>query len=746
MNGSKSGTWLLVEHAGALYAPRDAFEEWRVVLDPKVLSIGFKGQDYWPLAAVPGYQSKVNFANQSLELLFSPQAFAATRLAQEQTKKLTLSPVLPSLFFNYDLNYQHTELRAAPALQDSGILTELGFSSNLGILTNTTLGRNLTNSTTLGNARRLVRLETTFTKDFPDSNLTLRLGDTATRTSLLGLSVYYGGIQFGTNYGLSPGFVSQPVPILTGISAVPSTVDLYVNDVLRQTSNIPTGPFAIDNFPALTGGGEARLVVRDLLGRETVITQSFFTHNSLLAAGLNDWSVGAGSVRRDLGIKSADYGPSFARGLWRHGLTNQLTVEGTAVASSSQNSVELGLVAALPWQWLGTLAGATSHLGRLGNGSQWLLGLEKQGLRNSIFLQAQGATINFRQLGQPEELNPVQQQLAGNWTYSSERFGSFGIGFASMKPFLRPTVNTASANYSINLGERASLSFTASKSQGGFNGTSVGMNLVVPLENNRVASASATRTGGQSDAFAAVTQNPTADDNLGWRVLAGQQQSRPRAEGGLVYFGRYGNYFGDVSVSPDQSAVRLSANGGLVLTDGHLFATRRLDQSFALAEVPGYANVGVGLGSTMLTRTDANGLALIPQLVPYQTNSVRLDPADLPVSAEIDSIEQGAVPAWRSVVKVTFPVRTGRGALLRITLDDGDVAPAGAIVQIEGDKDKQEFYVARRGEAFVTGLQASNRVVLKWNKQQCTFDVMLPPESPDQIARVGPLLCKGIKR
>jgi outer membrane usher protein len=50
------------------------------------------------------------------------------------------------------------------------------------------------------------------------------------------------------------------------------------------------------------------------------------------------------------------------------------------------------------------------------------------------------------------------------------------------------------------------------------------------------------------------------------------------------------------------------------------------------------------------------------------------------VSAEIDSIEQSVVPAWRSAVKVAFPVRSGRGALLRIVLDDGEAAPAGAFV------------------------------------------------------------------
>ena len=231
---------------------------------------------------------------------------------------------------------------------------------------------------------------------------------------------------------------------------------------------------------------------------------------------------------------------------------------------------------------------------------------------------------------------------------------------------------------------------------------------------------------------------------MGWRVLTGRQQDQSRVEGGSYYLGRYGRASGEVSASPDQKALRLGATGGLVVTDGHLFATRRVDESFAVAEVKGYGGVGIGLGSNVLTRTDANGIALIPRMVPYQNNSVRIDPAELPISAEIDSIEQIAVPAWRSAVKVNFPVRSGRGALLKVVFDDNDVAPAGATVRIDGDS--QEFYVARRGEAFVTGLKPTNRLHLKWNGQQCSFDVTLRPEAPNEIARVGPLQCKGVKR
>ena len=39
VNGAKSGTWLFLERAGVLYAPREAFDEWRLALKPEVPSI-----------------------------------------------------------------------------------------------------------------------------------------------------------------------------------------------------------------------------------------------------------------------------------------------------------------------------------------------------------------------------------------------------------------------------------------------------------------------------------------------------------------------------------------------------------------------------------------------------------------------------------------------------------------------------------------------------------------------------------
>ena len=744
INGQKSGTWLLLEHDGKLYATHDAFEDWRVQLNRETQSIIYKGQNYWPLSAVPGYQAKLNTAEQSLELLFSPSAFSATRLTQEVNKKPVLSAVLPSAFFNYDLNYARSALRAAPTIEDLGLLGELGFSNSWGVVTNSFSARNLARNNTLGTPSRFTRLETTFTRNFPEQNRTLRFGDSATRAGLLGRNVYFGGIQFGSNFALTPGFVSQPIPVLNGISGAPSTVELYINDVLRQTSNVPTGPFAIDNLPALSGNGDARIVVRDQLGRETVITQSFFSNGRLLAPGLDDWSAEAGLVRKDLGATSGKYGPAFASGTWKRGYTAGLTFEGRAELTPSLRTVQAGAIAGLPFGMLGNAAVTGSHQNNAGAGAQWLLGLEYSGLRSSAFIQALGASRDFRQLGQLDNFSPTKLQLAVNWTVSLPRWGTFGLGYAAISRYDSARVDSYSANYSLQINKQVSLNLIANHVAGDVRATSFGLNLLALLDRNLIATANANHRKGVNDIYATLSQNPDLDNRLGLRTLVGKLQNQEREEAGMVYLGQRGVVTTDISRNPNQTALRLGASGGVVLADGHVFATQRLQDSFAVAEVKGYGNIGVGLGSNVQTHTDASGTALVLRLSPYQNNQIRLDASELPINAEIDSIEQYAVPAYRSAVKITFPVRSGRGALLKIVLDDGEVAPAGAVVQIEGDK--EEFYVARRGEAFVTGLQAKNRLTLSWNGQQCTFDVTLPAETADEFPRLGPLACKGVKR
>ena len=744
INSSNGGVWMLLERNGVLFAPEGAFEEWRLNRGATAQEISFQGQKWFALSAVPGFEARLNYANQSVELIFSPTAFTALRLTQETALRPALSPSIPAFFANYDLNYTTGRTNTGGttiASKNLGVLTELGTSGPWGLFTSSYVGRNLVNEDPAISASWR-RLESTYTRNFLDSNSTLRVGDTTTRTGLAGRPVYFGGVQFTRNFSLQPGFVTRPIPTIAGLSTAPSTVELYINDALRQTSKVPSGPFSINNFPSITGSGEARVVVRDILGRETIITQPFFSNANLLEKGLSDWSFEAGAVRRNLGLQSANYGSRFVSGLWRQGLSQSVTLEGSGEWSQPQRRIGLGASFRLPFEMLGQTELASSRNRDSGSGNSWFTGIERSGLRHGFSANAQRASRSYRQLGIDIPLPRLQS--SASYSYSTDKLGAFGVSYASFDNYDTGRFNTLSLNYSVRIGKQSSITLRATKLGGITTGTSFAASLVVPLEDRITVVAGLITRSGTTESYINANRSLTSETGWGWRTAAGKRQEGAYAEGGTYYQGTKGLFSADASSSATQQNLRLGMLGGFVVADGRAFATRRVEDSFAIVEVPGYADVGVGFQGTTLTRTNADGIALLSRLLPFQSNSVRLNPSELPISAELDSIEQEAVPALRGAVKITFPVRSGRGALIRIVLDDDLPAPAGADIELAGDK--KEFFVARRGETFVTGLQTDNVIRLKWKGATCQLDVKIPAGGPDDIARVGPLKCSGVQR
>lgn len=744
LNGANMGSWVFVESAGGLYVNEAAFAEWRLNHRPTRPPLHFRNQRWHGLDEIAGYKAEIDYAAMTLRLEFSAQSFIASEIEDEPEVRPILAPSQWALFANYDLSYTQLDYAQSYSSRELGVLTELGLTGPWGVLTSSFVGRNLGDDTP-GQAPSWTRLETRMIRDNPDANTTWSLGDTSTRGGMMTRPVYFGGVQVRRNFALTPGFVTQPMPVLAGTSNSPSTVEVYINDALRQTSKIPTGPFTIQNAMPVTGAGDVRVVVRDVLGRETVVTQSFFSDSSLLAPGLSDWSFELGATRRNLGLSDADYGESFAAGLWRGGMTPAFTLETSAEWSQSLRNVGLGANFTLPAKSVGQAAIALSDHNSVGVGGQWLLSLQRYNLRHGVSLRLDGSTSGYRWLGSPDApANPWQ--VAGTYNYAHPEWGSFGISLAQVQSSATHDVlQTMSLSHSIRVGERGALSFSATRYSGPTaSGNFVGFTLILPTEGGINYLASLSQQSGRTDAYASAQRGLTTETGAGWRVLTGERGGQFYNEGGVSYQGAQGLVTADASASSSQQSVRLGAQGGLVWMDRHLLATRTLQDSFALVEVPGYADISVGFSGSHLTRTNADGVALLPRLNAYANNAIRLDPSELPINAELDSIEQVVAPAWRSAVKVVFPVRSGRGALLRIVLDDGEPAPAGSEIQLQGDK--QMFFVARRGLAFLTGLESHNKAELRWQDGRCALEFDLPPGTVDDISRVGPLICHGVRR
>ena len=744
INHTPMGTWTLLEVSGALYADPEALRAWRILMPGGLPPVVFREQVWQPLFMLPGYRAQVDVSNQAVILTLDPAAFIGTQLGQGVARSPQPSRPLPALALNYDLSYAQIHDRGTRTLQDSGLLAEVLASGSWGVLTTSLAGRHLDGPQAIG-AATWRRLHSTWTVDWPDRAWTLRAGDTATRPSLWGRSFQLGGLQLGSNFGLKPGWSSQSVPTLSGTAAAPSTVELYINDALRQTQQVGAGPFTIDNLQAPAGAAEARIVVRDILGRETVVVRPFFTSTQLLREGLSEWSVEAGRLRYNLGTSSGDYREAFAQGWMRHGWDSRWTVESAAQVARELRQVSVGLTGALADTVLMQAGLAASDTSSAGRGHGALLGFERSTAAWSLGLRTVAASAGFRELGMSGAEPParIEHSLTVRRSWRSQ----WSLGFTAARRETHDAAAATSGTASVGYTSASGLTWLAqlTRVEGPQVSRSAHLSLVWPLDGRRVLGAHAGRSGGQLDAYASASSPIEAGSGLGWRTLAGHRAAGAVAEAGAYW--QADRWFGSLEArsGAGSQAGRAGLQGALVAVDGSLFAAARLQDSFALVEVPGQPGVLVGVGSETSVRTDATGRALLPRLLAYQENAVRIDANALPDGTEVEEFERAAVPPWRSAVKVVFPVRQGRAALVRVVLDDGLPAPALAEVSLESDE--RRFAVAHRGEAYVTGLREPQSVLqLHWQGQSCTMLVRVPPSPTAEVVRIGPLACQGVRR
>jgi outer membrane usher protein len=175
--------------------------------------------------------------------------------------------------------------------------------------------------------------------------------------------VRMGGVQVSRSFSLRPDIVTAPLPELSGTAAVPTAIDVYVNNLKVHSGEVAPGPFSIQNIPAISQGGVARLVMRDASGREVVREQRFYVSPRLLRAGLAEFSLSAGVPRNGYGSKSFDYAwkkPGIVAS-GRYGLSNSLTLEGHAEAAPHLALVGGGVNYSLFGQALVSVSGAVSH-------------------------------------------------------------------------------------------------------------------------------------------------------------------------------------------------------------------------------------------------------------------------------------------------------------------------------------------------------------------------------------------------
>ena len=732
INQQRKDTVVLLRSDGRLFAGAEDLRRWRVRL-PETNPLTHYGEDFYALDALEGLTYRLDESTQTLAMQVPPGLFDATRLMGKEAKFSAPNPASLGGFLNYDVTANH-----AQGQTNTNGLLELGGFGSWGTAQTSILALDLNGQASA------IRLDTTWTRDQPMQLNSLRFGDAISGTSSWGGAVRFGGVQWATNFSTQPNLISFPLPGISGEAALPSTVDLYVDNALRMRRQVPSGPFSIEDLPVPSGRGDARIVVRDILGREQIITQPFDTSSRLLKQGLHDYSYEVGFVRRNFGIDSNNYGRPMAVGTHRLGLTEQFTGEVHGEFRGNQQTVGLGGVLMLPAA--GVLSGsfAASHSDR-GVGGFLGLGFRRQSRSFSFGVNTQFASQRFVKLGmQPEQLAPRQTSQAFV-SLATTDYGAFSARFTHQAFRDKEDNAIVSGSYARKIGSLGNLSMSVMRFLSGDAETVFSLNFSMLLGNRTSANISTSAKSGREQAQLQLGRSVPAGSGVGYRLVAGAGDSDFR-QAELNMQNQVGSYTLGASQASGQTAFRGSANGGIAFLGGSAFLSRRITDSFAVVKVPGYSGVGVYADNQLVARTDANGSALLPRLRPYQKNTVRIEQADLPMDAQIDAVQLDAVPYLRSGLLLKFPIKRSRGALLTVVLENGEPLPAGALAQIIRDNVEQNevFPTGLRGELYLIGLAASNRVRVTLLEQSCEF--MLPfPESTEPLPYLGTYTCTRVE-
>ncbi|MGH3827754.1 MAG: fimbria/pilus outer membrane usher protein [Pseudonocardiaceae bacterium] len=718
---------------GRVLVSRPDLQRWRFRI-PRTPARQHAGADYLPLAAIRGVRYRVDEASQTLIVQAAPSAFIPVTVRGTPSAFATPSPSPPGAFLNYDL----TATRSGAASEESALLEPSLFGRWGSLLADFVASDSAVRE-------RVVRLDTTWTHDQPQDAATLRIGDAVTgASSLWGTSVRFAGVQWGTDFATQPGLITFPLPTIAAATALPAAVDLYVNGALRMSANVPMGPFQLQNVPAISGDGQIQVVVRNLLGQEQVISQSFYASPQLLRQGLQDFSYEAGMVRENYGLTSDDYEHPLAVGTDRVGLSDTLTAEVHGELLRDQQTLGVGADWLVPAIGVASAAAAASR-SRQGSGALAVLGFDRTARRFSFGASVQIATDRFTDVGSLDD-QPIPTRMGRVYaSVALGRFGSVSLASARQDYGEGDVVDLTSIREDFQLGRAGFLSLSVTRARAATSDTTVELTFTRSLGERTSGTLDATADGGREEELLQVQRNVPAGPGSGYRLSAGVNGS-PDGEADYTWQTDAGTYDIDAQRVLGVTQESASAAGGLALLGDRLFTARSIDGSFAVVDVGDEPGVRVYDDNQLVGRTNAAGEVLVPDLRPYEDNRIGIEQADLPLDAQISTVSESAVPYFRSGTLVRFPVVHPHGALITLKLESGADLPAGSLVRVVGRG--QEYPTGLHGEVYVTDFSAPAVLHASWPGGRC--EAAVPKNAPlprnDPLPQLGPYVCRGTLR
>lgn len=711
---------------------------------PRVLG---DGTPAFALNDVTSASWQLNPQTLQLEITAPAKAFVGSMLGMKGALAEPPPRPDPGVLLNYDATAFQSQHSASP---HAGLALEAVAFNKFGSLVTSGVVRHN------GRQSEAYRLDTFWRYDLPHRMAAVVVGDNVGTSGGWSRPARYAGVRFGRDFSMRPGFVTQPQLTLTGEATLPSTVDILVDNARRSSQPVQPGPFDVTNVPMTSGAGEVNLVVRDLLGRETIVTQSYYLSPHLLAEGLSDYSFEAGWLRRGYGADYSYDKDPFGAITWGQGLSPSLTGEIRLEVQPDRQAAGVDLNGLLGHWAAARVAVATStrklEEGGTETGQILKLGLERMAGGRGISLQYERASQGFAPFGEAQVTPFGMANVLGQRPRETIFVGvggtivsglNAGMDYVHRQRWSGETVKVLGGSLSWSVWRKARFQLSLAKRLDDERDWRASISINMPLGNGVNTSSRVERySDGTTGATVAAQRNRPSGPGLGWNIEAAHQDSL-RARGGLQYNTNASEWAADASTGQDGDwALRLSGRGSVGWLAGVPFASRPAGQtSFAVVEVGGVPGVPVKRSNNVVAYTNKDGKAFVPGLLPWQHNQIEIDPVDLPLDIEINEVVKSVTPYPRSGSLVQFDLRRSRQALVTLVQPNGQHVPVGARVRLLPDG--PEFITGRRGKVWLSGLaRARQTAQVRWNSVGgCSVTLDVPESSDGTPGLLGPLTC-----
>jgi len=677
-----------------------------------------------------GFSYKFNPALQTLEIAASADAFQGVVFGIPVRKYKPIESS-PGFFMNYNISGTETKNSNSSI---GGILGFVGFNKTGSV----THEQSLLNESS---SNKSIRGNTFFKKDFPDAMESFVVGDTLTSDGDWSRPARYLGVRWSRDFLTQPGYVTYPSPSLKGSAALPSVVDVYINNQKQFQQTLTPGPFDYRNVPLTTGAGEVNLVVKDLLGRETVITKSFYTQNSMLKEGLSDFSLESGLFRNNYGTLSNDYSSPFVAGTYRQGLTDDITAQSRLEAGAERQAIGADVTSVIGTLGSIHLATAVSKDSEKDTGTLYNVGLERRTPKYLVGAQYKSYSKDYTPFAYSSLETRPKNIFNATATVPIYKDVATSLSYVEQTSYDTTAFRNVSLTTGITLPLQISMSVIANKSLSTDKAWFAGLNFNIPLGKDYSSYLNSNRqNNGDIINTVNLTKNIPAGEGIGWGLNLSDDVTQQTRANIIVNTGS-AQFSSEINQGQNNNAIRLGANGSLGYAEGLRFATRNIgDDSIAIVKVGDLKGIPIYNQNQIMTHTNDQGLAFV-KIRPYEKAKISIDPNTLPLDVDLNETKREPVAYAKSSVLVDFSIVRLKHVLITILKADGSFVPSGAKVVVKGQE--EVFYVGRRGEVYISNLEDVSHLTITWKEHSCEFNVEYKSAevSDSDEKRIGPLKC-----